>query len=68
VERRKKREERKSDIQWPVSSHEGTYVMPDVNVREREKNSRDGDEGAKRKREIRERSNWETQSRTSCGG
>jgi len=67
VERRKKRKERKSGIQWPVSSH-GTYVMPDVNVREREKNSCDRDEGAKRKREIQERSNWETRSRTSCGG
>jgi len=42
--------------------------MPDVNVREREKNSCDRDEGAKRKREIQERSNWETRSRTSCGG
>lgn len=31
---------RKSGIQWPVSSREGTYVMLDVNARERGKNGR----------------------------
>jgi len=61
VERGKDREERtrKSGIQWPVSSHGGTYVMSDVNVREREKNSRDRNGDFGRKREVRKRSNME---------
>lgn len=40
-EKREKSAPRKSGIQWPVSSREGTYVMPDVNAGEREK-KRDG--------------------------
>lgn len=50
-EGRKEKSARKSGIQWSVSSREGTYVMPDVNARERGKDGQDRRDGGAGKKE-----------------
>lgn len=73
------RKARKSGIQWPVSSREGTYVMLDVNATERKRGEaqvlhgmravgvRDGERDREEERERSERGaeQRETESRTS---